>query len=66
MNWNVIAKYASGGAILASVFALVWVGKVDAQVYVGLAGSALAGLGLGAGINLVRPQQPAPPSAPQP
>jgi len=54
MNWNLIAKYASGGAVLGSVFALAWIGKIDTQVYVGLASAALTGLG----INVVNPTKP--------
>lgn len=39
-------KVLSGAALLGSVFALVWLGKVEAQVYVGLVSAALAGLGI--------------------
>jgi hypothetical protein len=46
MNWNTIAKYGAGAGLLGSVLALVWIGKVEAQVYVGLVSAALAGLGI--------------------
>jgi hypothetical protein len=46
MNWTLIAKFVAGAGILGSVFALVWVGKEDAQVYIGLASGTLAGLGI--------------------
>jgi len=54
MNWDALGKYAVGAATLGSVFALVVLGKVDAQVYIGLVGGVLTGIGYHAGVNTFR------------
>ena len=48
-------KYIGGGLILASIFALVILGKVDATVYLGIASSVLAGFGIHAAVTTPYP-----------
>jgi len=43
-----LAKYAAGALLIASVFGLVFVGKVDANQYLGIVYAALAALGINA------------------
>jgi hypothetical protein len=48
---NEYVKYVGGGLILASLYGLVLLGKIDATVYYGIAMSALAGLGVHAAVT---------------
>lgn len=58
-------KFAAGGLMLASVFALVIVGKADAQTYIELITGALGGIGLHAAIVSGASKAPSlPPSTP--
>lgn len=43
---NNLLKFLAAGAILAALFALVLIGKVDSSVFVTLAVAALTGLGV--------------------
>lgn len=58
MDWSTIAKYGAGGTVLASVYVLVWLGKADVSIYLGLATAALAALGVNVTSTPKPPAQP--------
>lgn len=51
MDWNSIAKYLAAGVLTGSVFALVILGKVSADLYVQLVFAGLTGLGVHAAVK---------------
>lgn len=61
IDWNVLGKYGTGAVVLGSVFYLVFTGKVDAQVYIGMTTGVLAGVGI-----TTLPSRALPPAASQP
>ena len=61
-----VLKYIFGLILILSVFALVWIGKADAQVYVGLVTATLGAAGM-YHATAWQPRLPRPPaSAPTP
>lgn len=63
MNFDSVMKYVGCFTILASVFALVVMGKASVDVYIGLASGILSGLGILHASGWQTP--PKPPPAPK-